>query len=235
MRLVPDVSGKIALTMYPFDSSQESSLSANSHSQSRHKPPNQRNPETTCSQGEIKSSEEAKLYVPRIADNMNTSCSVTTMDTIETRVPLSPVVDVVSTTEATHVHVAINNDSTKHSPVFENSVPVKLFATLSTQTTPSIVYHSKHQEQQTYPSTSVSSTQPQSSPLDVAQSRPESANPVIKKENVSLKNASIQAGPSNISELIALKEEVDKLQEELKSAESTIVWLSLMMRIKDIS
>ncbi len=234
MRLVPDVTDKIPLIMCPFDSSQESSLSANSHSenysQSQRKPPNQQEPETTCSQGETKSAEDAKLYVPRIAENTNTSCSVTAMDTIETRVPL-PVVNIASTsTEVTNVAV---NDCIKLSPVFENSVPAKLFATLSTQTTPSDVYHStttKHQEQQT---TLVASTR--SSPMEVTQSRlPESASPDVKKENMSLKNASVQAGPSNMSELTALKEEVDKLQEELKSAESTIVWLSLMMRIKDI-
>lgn len=218
MRQVPDVTTKNARNMYQFDSSQDSFISSKSHSENH----SQCQPLVS---NETNPGKETKLSQVLDLESVEFVCPAAFMEleNIQMAVPaFSNIVEVVSTTEMT------TNDFLSY-PNFQtdfgtkNSAPIPL-ANATTQTTPYMVGHpaTKHQEQQT------SSTVQCTSPL---QSRTSQELTHTGKE---LKSTSTQAECISLKELTALRQEVNRLQKELGSAESTIVWQSLMLKIKDI-
>lgn len=118
-------------------------------------------------------------------------------------------------------------DTCKLTNIIPSQSSVKLSVSSSTQTSPLICSTKTQKEQQTTPpSTKINRS---TSPMELAQSTVKAT-----LDSVTLsKDASTQAriGSSEISDL---SQEVKRLRNELRIAENTIVWQSLMMRIQNI-
>ncbi len=208
-----------------FDSSQDSFISSKSHSgnniQSQHQVSNDHSLLTNLDK-------ETKLTEMVCKEFATTVCPSISIESVEVTVPaFNNTVEIVSTVEA--LNNTTSNDPSLHrdSNISKYSIsPAKNFAPLCTQTTPSIVCQpTKNQEQQASPTMKCAP-----SPMDI-----QSYNTLLESSHTDkkCKNVATQVGCIS-EELRALKEEVSRLQKELGSAESTIVWQSLMLKIKDI-
>ncbi len=142
--------------------------------------------------------------------------------------PLSSVVSLSARTSPS-IQYATKHQEQQTCPITQ-CVPLSSLVSLSAQTSPSIQYATKHQEQQTSPGTLQYVSPLQSTTTDAAQ--PQSHTSL--KSDKEYTNAFTQAGLVYTRELTTLKQEVNRLKEELGSAESTVIWQSLMLKIKDI-
>ena len=243
MRRVPDMNKEPSQAVCPFDSSQDSSLTANSQSQTHDQ---LTKPYREClSQCETSKQTTSPSYsaldqtIIIVKEKPDDIIEVHTEDIEETPSPFD-----LSSQKSSYQRT--ENKCVIQLPTSTSSA--SCFITSYTQTnftSPSL----KDQEVQTSPivlpssSLSLNTAIALNAPPDkcspaqkfvlTQNGSPAPSGPSMNRKK-SLQDKAIQGRESTMKEVEALKMEVEKLKEEIRVAESTIIWQGLMLRIQNM-